>query len=48
MLLGETRSQSAERCVRAYARMLTIPGDSWSGTMHDLTDGYASSRKVVR
>jgi 2-dehydro-3-deoxygluconokinase len=48
MLLGETRAVSAERCARAYARMLTIPGDSWSGTLHDLTDGYVTSRKVVR
>ena len=48
MLLGETRAVSAERCARAYARMLTIPGDSWSGTVHDLTDGHVSSRRVVR
>jgi 2-dehydro-3-deoxygluconokinase len=48
MLRGETRARSAERCVRAYARMLTIPGDSWSGSLHDLSDGYAASRKVVR
>jgi len=48
MLLGETRAVSAERCARAYARMLTIPGDSWTGTLHDLTDGYVTTRKVVR
>jgi 2-dehydro-3-deoxygluconokinase len=48
MLHGESRALSAERCVRAYARMLTIPGDSWTGSLHDLSDGYAPSRRVVR
>lgn len=48
MLTGESHDVSAQRCARAYARMLTIPGDSWSGTVHDLTDGYISSRRVVR
>lgn len=48
MLLGETHDVSAERCARAYTRMLTIPGDSWSGTVHDLTEGYISYRKVIR
>jgi sugar/nucleoside kinase (ribokinase family) len=48
MLQGASHSVSAQRCARAHARMLTIPGDSWSGTVHDLTDGYSTSRKLVR
>ena len=47
-LQGATYSVSTQRCARAYARMLTIPGDSWHGTLQDLTDGYVVSRKVVR
>ncbi len=47
-LLGDKIAVSAERCARAYARMLTIPGDTWSGTVHDLSDGYQTSRRVVR
>jgi 2-dehydro-3-deoxygluconokinase len=47
-LSGDSNAVAAERCARAYARMLTIPGDSWSGSLHDLTDGYVTSRKVVR
>jgi 2-dehydro-3-deoxygluconokinase len=48
MLRGDSSAVSAERCARAYARMLTIPGDTWSGTLHDLTDGYVSNRRVER
>ncbi len=48
MLGGNTDAVSAERCVRAYARMLTIPGDLWSGSVHDLDEGYVSTRTVVR
>ncbi|HWD95248.1 MAG TPA: PfkB family carbohydrate kinase [Acidimicrobiales bacterium] len=48
LLQGETLATCTERCARAYARMLTIPGDSWSGTLHDLTDGYFSTRKLMR
>ena len=48
MLSGESNRSSAERAARAYARMLTIPGDTWTGTLHDLTDGYVVSRTVVR
>ena len=48
MLLGDPSALSAERCARAYARMLTIPGDSWSGSIRDLTEGYVTHRKVVR
>jgi 2-dehydro-3-deoxygluconokinase len=47
-LLGGSNTLSAERCARAYARMLTIPGDSWSGTLRDLTSAYASNRRVAR
>jgi len=34
-ILGDKISLSVERCARAYARMLTIPGDTWSGSVHD-------------
>ena len=44
---GDTRT-STERAARAYARMLTIPGDTWFGTLHDLNDGYVVARTVVR
>jgi 2-dehydro-3-deoxygluconokinase len=48
-ILGDKVSVSAERCARAYARMLTIPGDTWSGSIRDLSDdGYQTSRKLVR
>ena len=48
ILLGATLSESVERCARAYARMLTIPGDSWSGSMEDLTTEYLDQRRVQR
>jgi len=48
MATGESNGVSVERCARAYARMLTIPGDSWSGTLDDLSDGYVTSRRLVR
>jgi 2-dehydro-3-deoxygluconokinase len=48
LLQGETIETCTERCARAYSRMLTIPGDSWSGSSYDLTDGFFSSRKLVR
>lgn len=48
ILLGATLSESAERCARAYARMLTIPGDAWSGSMEDLTTEYQDQRRVQR
>ncbi|MGA7836317.1 MAG: sugar kinase [Acidimicrobiales bacterium] len=47
-LLGDKLAVSAERCARAYARMLTIPGDTWSGSVYDLGDGYQPSRRLVR
>jgi 2-dehydro-3-deoxygluconokinase len=47
-LLGDKISLSAERCARAYARMLTIPGDTWTGSVYDLSDGYQTTRRVVR
>jgi 2-dehydro-3-deoxygluconokinase len=47
-ILGDKISLSVERCARAYARMLTIPGDTWSGSVHDLSEGYQSTRKLVR
>jgi 2-dehydro-3-deoxygluconokinase len=48
MLQGAPHAVGTQRCARAYARMLTIPGDSWHGTLRDLTDGYVVNRKVVR
>ena len=48
MLSGGSNRTSTERAARAYARMLTIPGDAWAGSLHDLTDGYVVSRTVVR
>jgi len=48
MLNGGSNRTSTERAARAYARMLTIPGDTWTGSLHDLTDGYVVSRTVVR
>jgi 2-dehydro-3-deoxygluconokinase len=47
-LLGDKIAVSAERCARAYARMLTIPGDTWTGSVYDLSDGYQTTRRVVR
>ncbi len=47
-MLGDKIAVSAERCARAYARMLTIPGDTWSGSVYDLDEGYETSRRVVR
>jgi 2-dehydro-3-deoxygluconokinase len=47
-LLGDKVAVSAERCARAYARMLTIPGDTWTGSAYDLGDGYQTTRRVVR
>ncbi len=48
MLAGDSLSLCSERCARAYARMLTIPGDAWLGSISDLGDGYAETRRVVR
>jgi 2-dehydro-3-deoxygluconokinase len=48
MLMGDAPSVSSERCARAYARMLTIPGDAWVGSIRDLNDGYLETRKVMR
>jgi 2-dehydro-3-deoxygluconokinase len=48
MLSGGSNRSSTERAARAYARMLTIPGDTWTGSLHDLTGGYVVSRTVVR
>jgi 2-dehydro-3-deoxygluconokinase len=47
-LLGDKIAVSAERCARAYARMLTIPGDTWAGSVYDLGEGYQTTRRVVR
>ena len=47
-LLGDKLTLSVERCARAYARMLTLPGDTWSGSVHDLSEGYQTNRHLVR
>lgn len=45
---GEETAVAVERAARAYARMVTIPGDTWSGSLVDLSDGYVARRTVVR
>jgi 2-dehydro-3-deoxygluconokinase len=47
-LVGEDNQTCTQRAARAYARMLTIPGDTWTGTLNDLTDDYVASRTVKR
>ncbi|MGC1419963.1 MAG: PfkB family carbohydrate kinase [Acidimicrobiales bacterium] len=48
MASGESGDLAARRCARAYARMLTIPGDSWTGGLFDLDDGYTTASHVQR
>jgi 2-dehydro-3-deoxygluconokinase len=48
LLSGETSGVCTLRCARAYARMLAIPGDSWSGGLFDLDDGYTTTSHVQR
>jgi 2-dehydro-3-deoxygluconokinase len=45
---GEPATVVAEQTAKAYARMLTIPGDAWVGSLNDLTTTYVSSRTLVR
>ena len=47
-LRGESNAVASQYCARAYARALTIPGDSWSGSLRDLGDGYLAGRKLLR
>jgi 2-dehydro-3-deoxygluconokinase len=48
MVSDESSDVSARRCARACARMLTIPGDSWTGGLFDLDDGYTTASNVQR
>jgi 2-dehydro-3-deoxygluconokinase len=48
MLTGADLARSCMLCARAYARMVTIPGDAWSGGLDDLMDNYAPYRRVSR
>lgn len=45
---GEKEQAAVERCARAYARMLTIPGDAWTGSVEDLDAEYVHVRTVRR
>lgn len=47
-LRGDEYAEAARHCAHAYARALTLPGDSFSGTWHDLEDGFVTSRRLVR
>ena len=47
-LRGETSEVVAEQVARVYARMLTIPGDSWVGSLADVTTKYRASRSLLR
>jgi 2-dehydro-3-deoxygluconokinase len=48
MLRGDEPEQSVRYCARAYARTLTLPGDSFSGTWSDLEEGFVTSRRLER
>jgi len=48
VLRGDAHDVAVRHCAHAYARTLTLPGDSFSGTWHDLEDGFATSRRLVR
>lgn len=48
LLVNEPLDVAAERSARAYARMVTIPGDAWTGSLYDLSDGFPETRTVDR
>lgn len=48
MALREGVDVAATHAVRAYARMLTLPGDAWVGDRSDLDTNYRASRTLVR
>lgn len=45
---GLSAQASATLCARAWAWMLTLPGDAWTGSRTDLLDHFSDSRKVRR
>ena len=47
-LRGDDSATSARACARAYARALTLPGDAFVGTWHDLDEGFVTGRRLVR
>lgn len=48
VLRGDSHDDAVRHCAHAYARTLTLPGDSFSGTWHDLEEGFVTSRRLVR
>jgi 2-dehydro-3-deoxygluconokinase len=48
MVRGDSYEQSVRYCAHAYARMLTLPGDSFCGSWHDLESGFTTRRRLVR
>ena len=48
MMRGDSGDRAAAYCANAYARTLTLPGDSFTGSWVDLEDGFSSSRRLVR
>ncbi len=46
--LGEDVVTAATLAVRAYARMLTLPGDAWVGDRSDMDVNYRVNRTLVR
>lgn len=48
VLRGDNHETAVRYCAHAYARMLTLPGDSFSGTWHNLEEGFVTSRRLVR
>ena len=48
MMRGDPQELAVRYCAHAYARALTIPGDSFEGTWHDLDQGFSTSRRLVR
>lgn len=48
VLRGDSNETAARYCAHAYARMLTLPGDSFSGSWSDLDEDFVTSRRLVR
>jgi 2-dehydro-3-deoxygluconokinase len=46
--LGEDVEIATTLAARAYARMLTLPGDAWVGDRRDLDTDYRTNRTLVR
>jgi len=45
---GESPDEQVRQAARAYARMLTLPGDGWVGSREDLDGGFRVGRTLVR